>query len=76
MDELVLSCEVGAAKPDPAIFETALESLGVRAEEALFVDDQRAFCDGAAALGIHAVLIDRTGRAGTVASLGELAPYF
>ena len=33
VDELVLSCEVGAAKPDPVIFEVALARLGVAAED-------------------------------------------
>lgn len=38
--ELVLvSGEEGLMKPDPAIFELALEQLGVTAEEAVFVDD-------------------------------------
>ena len=31
VDEFVLSFEVGAVKPDPAIFETALSRLGVAA---------------------------------------------
>lgn len=76
VDELVLSCEVGAAKPDPAIYETGLERLGVAPEETVFVDDQRNFCDGAAALGIRAVLIDRFNGAGAVSRLTELSPFF
>lgn len=39
VDELVLSCEVGYAKPDPRIYEVALDRMGVRPAEALFVDD-------------------------------------
>ena len=76
VDELVLSCEVGAAKPDPVIFEVALARLGVAAEDALFVDDQQPFCDAAAALGIRAVLIDRVAGAGEVSTLSDLAEYF
>jgi putative hydrolase of the HAD superfamily len=76
VDELVLSCEVGAAKPDPAIFEAALERLGVAPDEALFVDDQQDYCDGAAALGIRAVRIDRFDGSGPVTTLTELSPYF
>jgi putative hydrolase of the HAD superfamily len=76
VDELVLSCEVGRAKPDPAIFEIALERLGVSAADALFVDDQPAFCDAAAALGIRAVRIDRFGGAGEVSTLTDLSAYF
>ena len=76
VDELVLSCEVGAAKPDPAIYRTALDALGVRPSEGLFVDDQRAYCDGAAAAGIDVVLIDRFTAAGDIAALSELLERF
>jgi HAD superfamily hydrolase (TIGR01509 family) len=58
-DTLVLSCEVGAAKPAAEIFACALDRLGVTARHALFVDDQAAFCEGGAALGITAVQIVR-----------------
>jgi HAD superfamily hydrolase (TIGR01509 family) len=76
VDELVLSCEVRAAKPDPAIFEVALERLGVEAGETVFVDDQQRVCDAAATLGIHAVTIDRSGRDGAVTGLAEVAALF
>jgi putative hydrolase of the HAD superfamily len=58
-DALVLSCEVGAAKPAAQIFRHALDQLGVTAEAALFVDDQPGYCAGAVALGITAVQIAR-----------------
>jgi glucose-1-phosphatase len=35
-----LSYEVGAAKPDPAIFAHALANTGIAPSEALFIDDQ------------------------------------
>jgi putative hydrolase of the HAD superfamily len=76
VDEMVLSCEAGAAKPDPEIYRVALERLGVRAADAVFVDDQVDYCAGAAALGIHAVRIDRLDGEGDIATLAELAPYF
>ena len=76
VDELVLSCEVGVAKPAPAIFEIALDRLGVAAADTLFVDDQPAFCDAAAGLGIRAVRIDRFRGTGDVSDLGELSAYF
>lgn len=76
VDDLVLSCEVGVAKPDATIFATALQRLGVRAEETLFVDDQRAFCDAASALGITSVRIDRRGGSGDIATLDELSGRF
>jgi putative hydrolase of the HAD superfamily len=58
-DELVLSCEVGSAKPAPGIFTCALDRLGVAAEAAVFVDDQPGFCAGSVAVGIRAVQIIR-----------------
>lgn len=36
---MIISSEVGAAKPDPKIFQIALEQLQVKANEAVFVDD-------------------------------------
>lgn len=76
VDELVLSCEVGKVKPDPAIFVAAVERLGVRASESLFVDDQLAFCHAAEALGIRAVQIDRANGRGAVSTLSQLSGYF
>ena len=58
-DTLVLSCEVGAEKPAAEIFTHALEQLGVAARHAIFVDDQPAYCAGAANLGVTAVQIVR-----------------
>lgn len=51
-DEIVLSCDVGCAKPDPRIYEEALRRLGVAPEEALFVDDTPANVDAAERLGL------------------------
>lgn len=59
-DAVVLSFEVGTAKPDARIYELALEALGgVAPVDALFVDDQVTFCDGARALGIDTRLLLR-----------------
>jgi FMN phosphatase YigB (HAD superfamily) len=57
IDEYVLSYEHGVQKPDPAIFEIALEKLGTTPQETLMVGD-RASHDGAAvALGIATLLL-------------------
>jgi putative hydrolase of the HAD superfamily len=54
LDVAVFSSEVGRRKPDPLIFERALEALGVAPENALFVGDKVAIdVAGAAALGMH-----------------------
>ena len=67
-DALVLSCEVGAAKPAAEIYQRALKQLGAAAEVAVFVDDQPGFCAGATALGITAVQIVREGPSGAAAA--------
>ncbi len=58
VDEFVLSFEVGAIKPDPAIFETALSRLGVEAAHAVMVGDSDEADGGARALGCGFVLVD------------------
>ena len=59
-DRVVLSFEVRAMKPDPAIYRATLEQLGsVAPERAVFVDDQPTYCDGATAIGLDARLILR-----------------
>ena len=69
-DTLILSCEVGAAKPAPEIFRHALDRLGVAAASALFVDDQASYCAGGAALGIGTVQIVRGQLDGNVPAAG------
>ena len=59
VDALVLSCDVGSLKPDALIFEQALARIGATAAEALFVDDQAAYLEGARALGIRTARIVR-----------------
>jgi HAD superfamily hydrolase (TIGR01509 family) len=58
VDEYVLSYEVGAIKPNPEIFETALERLGVAAEDALMVGDSEEADGGAVAVGCRFALVD------------------
>jgi len=59
VDALVLSVEVGSHKPEPEIYLAALAALGARAEQAVFVDDQPPYLDGAAELGIDTRYIRR-----------------
>jgi FMN phosphatase YigB (HAD superfamily) len=54
----VLSFEVGAVKPDPAIFTTALEQLGVAATDAVMVGDSEEADGGARAVGCEFILVD------------------
>lgn len=68
------SCDLGAAKPEPAYFERLLTSLGIPAEqvdEVGFVDDNRANVATALGLGIRAVHHDpASGVAGLRVALG------
>jgi len=52
-DVVVVSCEVGLAKPDPAIFQMCLSRLRVEPGRALFVDDRIENVEAAAGLGIR-----------------------
>jgi HAD superfamily hydrolase (TIGR01509 family) len=53
----VSSCEVGYRKPHPAIYEAALDRLGIAGSEAVFVGDRLdADVEGPAALGMRTVL--------------------
>ena len=58
VDEFVLSFEVGAVKPDPAIFTTALERVGVAAADAVMVGDSEEADGGATAVGCAFILVD------------------
>ena len=52
---------VGAEKPNPIIFNTALMAQGVTAEESLYVDDYRPEAEGAREQGFTSFLLDRQG---------------
>jgi putative hydrolase of the HAD superfamily len=55
-----ISSRIGAAKPDPMIFHTALRHGGIEGHQALHVGDNlREDVEGAAAAGMKSVLIDR-----------------
>ena len=78
VDGVATSAEVGAAKPDPRVFERALALAGVAPAEAVHVGDKvDNDLEGAAAAGVRGVLLQREGDppAGVEAirSLRELA---
>lgn len=54
-DHLILSYEVGATKPDPAIYQTALKRLDLPAAACCYIDDIKAYADAARALNMMAV---------------------
>jgi len=57
-DDVVDSHEVGMRKPNRAIYELALNRLGVEAHRAAFLDDAQSNVDAALALGIHGIWVD------------------
>ena len=62
IDFSITSQEVGAEKPDPLIFEHALQRAGAQPESAVHVGDQiTSDVAGALNVGINAVLLDRDG---------------
>lgn len=51
----VLSCRVGACKPDAKIYKTALVTAGAQAHQCLYIDDILEFVQSAASLGIRGI---------------------
>jgi putative hydrolase of the HAD superfamily len=73
VDGAVSSAEVGAAKPDPAIFRAALAIAGAAPAQAIHVGDTpEADVEGARAAGIRPVLLSRGGGPEGIASLKDL----
>lgn len=61
-DSVTDSGAVGCEKPDPAIFRTALQSLGATPEASVYVGDVYSIdYMGARAAGMHAILMDVCG---------------
>ena len=73
---IVVSCEVGFAKPSPVIFEHAAKKLGIAPEHIVHVGDSpKEDVAGAKAAGVGALLIDRDNKAveaGRISSLRQL----
>jgi len=64
---------VGVAKPDPRIFRIALERLGARAGQAVYVGDVPAYdVEGARAAGIAPILVDPLGLHGELAGVHRI----
>jgi glucose-1-phosphatase len=59
-DHLTISAEVGMMKPDAAIFRYALDKLGVKPKEAVFVDDFPENIAGCEAIGMHGIHFQST----------------
>jgi HAD superfamily hydrolase (TIGR01549 family) len=54
-DEIIISAEVGLAKPDPRIFALAISRLNIAPAEAVFVDDFPENVEAARNFGLYAI---------------------
>ena len=61
-DTCLYSCEVGYEKPQPAIFDLALQAADLPPAQTCFVDDVPSNVEAATSLGIRGFLLDRWAR--------------
>lgn len=54
LDAHVLSCRVGAIKPEPLIYDAILQEIGCRPDEAFYTDDITRYIETARTYGLHA----------------------
>ena len=59
-EEIIISAEVGMAKPDGSIFLYACDKTGVAASQIVFVDDMEENVDAAIALGMNGIVFEST----------------
>jgi FMN phosphatase YigB (HAD superfamily) len=57
LDAVVMSCELGVCKPDPRVFLTACQRLGVQPDDALMVGDNPVNDSGAVSVGLCVLLL-------------------
>ncbi|XP_061481845.1 bifunctional epoxide hydrolase 2 [Rhineura floridana] len=62
-DRVIESCRIGLQKPDPRIYEYALDMLKAKPEEAIFLDDFGVNLKPAKEMGIATILVKDTGSA-------------
>ena len=60
-DEVLISCDIGATKPDEKMYRTITERLEVKPEDCIFCDDRLNNLEGAEKFGIRAVHMCREG---------------
>jgi putative hydrolase of the HAD superfamily len=60
--QLIFSCELKLAKPDPRCYSSALARLGASAEEVIFIDDRSENVAAAAVLGLRSLQFTSPGR--------------
>ncbi|HNQ12386.1 MAG TPA: HAD family phosphatase [Bacteroidia bacterium] len=58
-EKVYLSCDIGMRKPDAEIFEFVLNENKLQKDETLFIDDSIQHINGAKAIGLNAVLLEK-----------------
>lgn len=54
IDHTIVSARVGLLKPEPEIYHLLCRTCGFDPQDAVFIDDSEANCDGAVRVGMHA----------------------
>jgi len=54
-DVVVVSGDIGYAKPEAEAYEIVADRLGVRLDECIFIDDRAEFCEAARSVGMQGV---------------------
>ncbi len=67
-DGMTISASIGVMKPDDRIFHAAIDQTGLPVENLLYIDDIPRFAEKAVALGIQALVLDRS----QTCTLGEV----
>jgi HAD superfamily hydrolase (TIGR01509 family) len=57
-DTVVVSGEIGYAKPEPEAYEIVAQRLGVRLVECVFTYDKLEFCEAARGVGMQAIVYE------------------
>ena len=58
-DHIIASCDVKLLKPDPRMYQAALERINLKPEETVFIDDREVNVKAAEALGIKGIIYVR-----------------
>ena len=59
-EEIIISSEVGIAKPDVNVFLYACNKLKIKPQDVIFVDDMKENVNAAISLGMHGIIFEST----------------
>lgn len=79
-DSITFSCYLGVCKPNPKMYEHAIDLINIPAEQTIFIDDHKENLIGAQKLGIQPILINTKNKKKdadflTIFSLSEIIDY-